>query len=65
MLAASSLFSLRAQSRETVWFRQVLYRDLAGRQFALLLELIQGRLELFDVFLPLSLMRLIMTDCRF
>ena len=46
-------------------FRQVLNGDLAGRLFALLFELFQGRLELLDACLQLSLMLLVMADRRF
>src|ERR1017187_4062003 len=59
------VLSLGAQARETVCFRQFLNRDLAGRLFAPLLELIQGRLELLDAFLQFSLMLLVMADRRF
>jgi hypothetical protein len=59
------VLSLRAQSREAVWFRQVLNGDLTGHLLAPLLELLQFRLELLDAFLHLPLMLLVAADRSF
>ena len=56
------VLSLRAQSCESILFRKVLHWDLSGRFLALLFELSQAGLELFDPFLPVALMLFIDLD---